>query len=781
MTDDLVITIEDESGTTSIDPETGAKETRLPDGGVEIDFKDHRRDNEDDGPDTGDKFYRNLADDIDQQKLAQIAEDLIEAIQADDDSRQGYLQTRARGLDLMGLDLKEPKSTVSDGSNPVEGMSSVTNPLLAEAVFKGWANSVGEFLPANGPVKVKDDGDQETAQQDDLAEALERDMNHYLTVGAPEYYPETSYMLLWGTYFGGSGIKKVHRCPLKRRPTSETVKVQDFIVSNDCKDLKTCARITHQIEMRPSVMKRMQFSGAYRKVGLTQPTPTTNVVDEKEAAIEGIQATPDRPEDQPYTVWECQCELDLPEFQKKTKFANEGIPLPYLVTIDKDSREILALRRDWKEEDEECQRRRMYVKYPYIPGPGFYGTGLLNVLGNCSAAMTAAWREALDAGMFASFPGGLMAKGAGRQNTTFFQVAPGEWKPVDTGGMKMSDALMPLPYRDVTGGLLKMMEIVTTQAQRTGGAVDIPTQEGIQNVPVGTMLAHIEQATKVILATHRGMHTAQSEELELIEDLFREHPEDFWRALPRNAKEFWNEQKLLQALDDVSLVPVSDPNTPSHIHRIAKALGLVELSTHPVIGPRLDPDVLTRRVLEAMREDPKGIQIQAPAQQAPPDLKGMAAIQTAQARSKEVEIKAGELQQKAGLEAQKAQDEKEIEGIRLHKEMVIHEGDMRRADQEHHADMQAKAADLHMAQQEHAMERQAHAKFGLAVQTHQHERKMAEETHQHERQMAQQGQEHQQSLAEESQSHGQGLAEDAQKHEQKLAAKYPPQQTKGKE
>jgi hypothetical protein len=734
MPEPLTIHIEDdEDETVTVDSETGAISTRQPDGGEIVEL--HPRPKSQDGDE--DKFFRNLADEIDGMELGKLAIELHEAISADESSRDGYLANVARGLDFMGLELKEPKSGVADGSGAVEGMSSVTNPLLLEAVLKGWANSVGEFLPANGPVKVKNDG-EESAVEDDLAETLERDMNHYLTIGAPEYYPETSHMLLWGTYFSGSGFKKVYRCPIKRRPTAPTVDAKDLIVSDTTKDLKSCERVTHRIFMRPSVMKRMQFIGAYRKVDLTQPTPQPNQIDEKTASMQGTRATPERQEDQPYELWECQCELDLPEFAENTQFKGEGIPLPYLVTLEKDSQQILAIRRDWNEDDEDCQRRQMYVKYPYIPGPGFYGTGLLNVLGNSSAAMTAAWREALDAGMFASFPGGLMAKSAARQNSSIFRVAPGEFKEVETQGLPINQVVMGMPYKDATPGLMSMIDRIETQTQRLGGSVDIPTQEGIQNVPVGTMLAHIEQVTKIMLATHKGMHQAQSEEIKLHVELFREHPEDFFRGLDKEQRGYWDEQKLLQALEDVALVPVSDPNTPSHIHRIAKALGLVELSAHPVLGPRLDPDEILRRVLAAMREDPQGLIVQAPPQQMPPDLAGAAKMMDAQTKKEALGLKAQEIQQKGSLEQVKQAGEEKIENIRLQREEVIHRADAARADREQQMDAAKAGAEMQMQREGHQQEMHLeHAKHGLAVEA----------------------QEHQQGLAEQQQQHSQGLAE----------------------
>ena len=756
----LTITIPDDpDDTVTVDSETGDVETRQEDGGVVISFGAAKK-----KEDTDDQFYRNLVSEIDGQEMASIANSLFEAIDADDQSRQGHLANRVRGMELLGIELKDPKSTVADGSNPTEGMSSVTNPLLLEAVLKGWANATGEFLPANGPVKIDNEADDvNTAATDDLAEVLERDMNYYLTKGAPEYYPETSHMLLWGTFFGGAGFKKIYRCPLRRRPVSEMVDETDLIVSDTTKDLKACGRITHRIFMRKSVMQRMQIAGHYADVSLSQPNPQSNQVDEKTAQIQGTKALPDRPEDQPYELYETQCELDLSQFADQTKFKDEGLALPYVVTLEKESRQILAVWRDWNEDDDECQRRRRFVKWPYVPGPGFYGTGLLNILGNASAAMTAAWREALDAGMFASFPGGLMAKQANRQNTSIMRPAPGEFVPVETNGMDISKAIMPMPYRDVTPGLMAMMERVETQAGRLGGAVDIPTQDGIQNVPVGTMLAHIEQATKVVLAVHRGMHTAQSEELELLLDLFREHPEDFWRALPKNAKQYWNEEKFLRALDDVALTPRSDPNTPSHIHRVAKAMGLVELAQIPIFTPRLNPDTILRRALEAMREDPNGLVVQPPPQQPPPDLKGIAAMQDAQTKREKLNIDAANLQQKTGIEAQKAQDQKEIENIRLQREEVVHQGDIVRADRESAADIAAKAADVQMQGEAHQQDMGVeHAKFGLAVHAQQHK----------------------QGLAEQQQSHSQGLAEDAQQHAQSVAeyqAMNPPETKNSKE
>lgn len=602
---DVRVIIEDDDNSVRKDPVTGAIEIDQPDGGVVIQFNPKAEESagEDDDPA---QFYANLADKIENHLLLTIGNELHEAVDADNRSRSNTLAIHTRGLDLLGLEIKDPaSSSEGDTSTGLDGMSTVTNPLLLDACLKGWANAEAELLPAGGPCKIDDVGLTPDQSKDDLANAYEIGMNTYLTDVAKEYVPDTSQMLLWGVYFRGAGFKKVYRCPLRRRPVSDSVPTQDLIVSDTTKDLAACGRITHQISMRQSVMKRMMLAGAYRDIALTPPTPSNDPVDDKIAAIQGTSNYNERPEDEPYTIWEIQCELDLPEFAPG-KFKGKGIPLPYLVTMDKDTQQILAVRRDWKPEDEECERKRMYVKYPYVPGPGFYGTGLLNILGNSSAAMTAAWREALDAGMYASFPGGLIAKLAGRQNTSDMRAAPAQFIPIETNGMPIKDAVMAMPYKDVTPGLMAMIDKISAQAKEVGGAPDIPVGEGTANIPVGTMLSLIEQATKVMAAAHKGMHTAQAEELQMLADLFREDPEAFWRW-NKKQRNYWDEQILLTALNTYTLIPKSDPNIPSHIHRLQKAVALVQLADSPSLGPLLDKKEILQRVLRAMKESDQGL------------------------------------------------------------------------------------------------------------------------------------------------------------------------------
>jgi len=672
----LRIVVNDESETVHVDPDTGSVTTLNPDGtaSVELDKKQPGLGSQDDK-----EWFRNLVDDLDGIQLSILTNDLVAGVKADNESRSGWLNNTKTGFDLLGLQLESPSADVSStGDGPI--MSKVKNPLLASAVFKSWANAEAELLPAGGPVKIKNDG-HETASEDGQAEILERAMNHYLTVRAPEYYPQTSHMLLWGTIFRGSGFKKVYRCPRRRRPVAEKVDGKDLIVSDASTDFKSCGRITHEIEMRPSVFKLMQYIGAYRKTaGETQPNPEPNVVDSKVAAIQGTDAVAVRPEDKPYTLWETQCELDLDDFVPNScQFKDKGIPLPYLVTIDKDSEEILAIRRDWLEDDKWCMREAMYFRYPYIPGPGFYCTGLLNLLGNASAAMTAAWREALDAGMFANFPGGFIdkrlvrGKDGGNANTTF-QFGPGEFVPLDGSGLAdLSKGIFTGVYRDVTSGLMTLMEQITGQSKELGGVADIPAAEGVANVPVGTMMAQIEQATKVIAAAHKGMHAAQSEELQRIVELFRRHPEDLLADSASPAVEAgWDEAQLLAALKNHKLVPVSDPNVPSHIHRVAKALGLIQLM--PLFPGMLDQGEVLRRVLAAIREDPAGLLVPNP-QPPPPEVADQAKMIDAQAKAKKVDADIAGKGAENQLKMNELQTDMATRQMDLEKEQVIHAHD----------------------------------------------------------------------------------------------------------
>ena len=566
----IVETSEDEAAP-RLDPRTGAMEIPMPDGSVIIDLNPASKFGD------GDEFSANLADYLPEYELSTIATSLLEGIGQDDDSRKQWLQDRAKGLDLLGLKIDSPKADVGSSAAPLEGMSTVRHPLLLEAVLRFQANAFGELCPADGPAKVVNYGDQ-TFVNDQLAESLERDFNYYLTTTAKEYYPGTDRMLWW-VGFGGMMFKKVYNCPLKRRPVSEMVDAKDVIVSNYVPDLESAGRITHEITMRQSVMKRMQFLGVYRDVELGLPNEEADAVDRKIASVQGVKPISDRPEDQDYQLFECYCELDLPGFEDVDPETEEptGIALPYRVTIEKNSRQILEIRRNWDEDDEQQNAKIPFTAFEFVRGMGFYAIGLLHILGNTTNAITAAWREMLDAGMFANFPGFLYAKSSGRQVSNEFRIPPGGGAQVDTGGMDIRQAIMPLPYKEAGPGLMSLTEHIAQTGQRLGGTADTPVGEGVANAPVGTTLALIEQATKIESAVHKRLHQAQAKELQLLVDLFRQDPQALWRQNKRCALKK-NTQLTLMALENCDIVPQSDPNVPSRMHRLAKVATLGQIA-----------------------------------------------------------------------------------------------------------------------------------------------------------------------------------------------------------
>jgi len=525
-------------------------------------------------------WFDNLVEEIDDSELGRVADDLLRGIDADNQSRQEWIEARTQGIKLLGLKIEIPGLQGASDGAPVEGMSKVRHPLLLEAVLRFQANARSELLPTDGPLKIRNDDNNATVPEDRLADCLERDANHYLTSTATEYYPDTDRMLLM-LGFGGTSFKKVYFCPLRNRPVSESVDANDLIVSNDATDLRNAKRITHRVSMKPSTVKRMQILGVYRDVELSTPLPAKlNSVDREKADQQGVTPESSNPEDRDRELYECYCELDLKGFEHKHKGKTSGLEIPYRVTIDVSSREILSIVRNYNEDTKELPEARVtFVKYTFVPGLGFYDIGLLHILGNTTNALTAAWREMLDNGMYANFPGFLFSDAGGRQNSNIFRVPPGGGAQIKTGGMPISQFVAPLPYN--TSGQAALQSLagdMATTGMRIGGTSEQQVGEGRADAPVGTTLAMIEQATKVMNSVHKRMHASQSEEFALILDCFREHPDSFWQRKGRSGYS-WDEQTFLKALDDIELVPVADPNTASHTQRMMKVQALVQAAT----------------------------------------------------------------------------------------------------------------------------------------------------------------------------------------------------------
>lgn len=527
-------------------------------------------------------WFRNLAEELGDDQLGTVAEELLRGVSDDEQSRKEWIDTVATFIKLLGVTIEVPNTggSAADGA-PIEGMSRVRHPLLLEAVLRFQANARGEFLPADGPMKIRDDS-SEGVEMELLAGALEKDLNHYLTAHATEYYPDSDRgffrLGLEGTMF-----KKVYRCPLRLRPVSETVTAENLIVSNDATDLANARRVTHRLMMSPTTIRRMQIIGAYRDVDLG--TPVEPQLDEAQREMrhqQGISDATLNPDDRDRQLYEIYCELDLVGYEHQWKGKASGLEIPYRVTIDVTSRQILSLVRDYDEPDDDDQlpkRRETFVQFSYVPGFGFYALGLGHILGNTTNAITAAWREMLDNGMFANFPGFLIAKAATRQQTSIIRVPPGGGQPVDTLGKPIGQSVMPLPYNTTQmPPLMQLVESMATTGARIGGTAEIQVGEGKQDAPVGTTLALIDQATKIENSVHKRVHTAQSQEFKLIVQLFREHPEDFLRCEKKSfSGTDWDTQTFLQALDTCDLVPQADPNTSSQLQRLMKALGIKQL------------------------------------------------------------------------------------------------------------------------------------------------------------------------------------------------------------
>lgn len=629
----------------------GAVEIEQPDGSVVIDFAPKPKAAPDDG-----KWFTNLATKVDAGKLGMIAEEMLTAIDADEQTRSDWVSQRTRTLELLGLKLEPPRNDVSQSSAPLEGMSSVRHPVLLEAVLRFQANARGELLPASGPAKIDNQG-RDSTERDELAEDLEKEFNNYLTTTASEYYPDTDAML-FSVGAGGAEFKKVYHCPLRDRPVSEWVNASDIIVNNTATDLRNAERITHRTMIAPSTMARMQKAGQYRDIALSQPNEQPDQITEKKAAISGVAALPTRPEDQRHTVYEIYTRLDLTEYAPR---GFKGQMLPFKISIDRDSRQVLELRRNWDKDDDLALARTWFVKFPYVRAFGFYDIGLGNILGNSAAALTAGWRIGLDNGMFSNFPGFLYNESAGRQLTNQIRVPPGGGMRIQTGQQKIGDAVMALPYKAMDPSFVAFLQWMESDSQRVGGTAEVGVGEGKQNAPVGTTLALIEQATMVLSAVQKRLHQAQSEELQLLQGLFRDDPEAMWRSTPqRKRARPWDAAIMLKALGDYDFIAASDPNAASHMVRMMRGNALMQIAKDDPVN--VNQRLATQHALTLMRFDAS--QVMNPpgnGEQQPSDAQTLADAQVAAAKIR-AETDAANTQVKAATALTSAQTkERELE------------------------------------------------------------------------------------------------------------------------
>jgi hypothetical protein len=665
-------------------------------------------------------FGENLAGLFDGADLARLGMDTKEGVDSDVTSRQGWIEQYKRGIDLLGNKIEDPPAQGAAGNR--RGISKIGHPLLMEAIIKYESSAEGELLPAAGPAKVTTIG---TAPPDEEQRAsdLADDLNYYLTEIATEFYPDTENMLTNQGYCG-LGYKKGYRCPIRRRPVSESVLAPDLIVSEEATDLQSAQRVTHSIQMTKSQLKRMQIFGDYLDIDLGQPTGTFSISREAQRAMnaaQGISPMTMRPQDQPYDIWECDREVDIDEYGINGYFERQspdGLPLHYKVTIDSQNGQVLGVWRNWRQNDSQYLKRNMYVKYGLVPSGMFHSWGFLHLLGNQTRALRACWRLLIDAGMFANFPGGVKFKNV-RTSTNEIAPGPGEFVDIDVNAMgpnpDIAKLFMPLPYKGPDATFVQFIEIIKQDAMRLGATVQLEVGEGRTNVPVGTVLAMIEQQIQVMAAVHKRNHRAQKEELRMLRDLFAEHPEDLNRLCRDRPTDPGRQRRIWQKAEeftDLNLVPASDPNVPSKTHAIMMANVLLMLATMPQNQGLYDLVEANRTALTAIGADPNRFlarqQPAGPAPAPPPDpaaMAKMAAIQQkqqeavldAQTEAAKLQLKreelAGELQQAAASNQTRTVIEQEKTQGDIAQTALQHQHDRDQAGQQQAHEMNRQAAD----------------------------------------------------------------------------------------
>lgn len=655
--------------------EADYEEIETPDGGVIIRLGGvGLLETEEDGEDEteeDDGFYDNLAETMSESDLAALAMEVLEGIDADIASMRKWMGDYTRGQSILGIEIKQPKADVSG-----EGVSQVDHPLLLDACIAFQSNARAEMLPASGPVKIDNSG-RETAITDRQAEKLEQSMNEFLTVKSPEYVPDFDRMLFqWG--FGGMAVRKIFHCPLRRRPVSDSIAPGDFIVSNDAKSLTDVGRKTHRSKMRQSVMKRMQYLGAYRDVELHLPSRDTTQVEQKTATIQGTTTTTSRVEDEEYTIYETCLDYDMPGDAHREKGKDTGLPRPYLVTIEKDTRTVLEVRRNWRKDDANFTERKRFVSYPFVPMFGFWATGLLGILANTTSALTAAWRIMLDSGMFANFPGGMYLKNGSRQADNNFRAGPGEFCPVDGGGTDdIRKVIAPYPYKEFGPAFPAFTKDISETGSRVGGTASIPVAEANATAPVGTMLAALEQVAKTVSAVHMRGYTSQAEEFQILIELIREDPESFVRVM-EDSDNPWDAQELRDALNNYKLVPKANPNTPTHMHRLLKVQALKMMADGA--PDRYDLNKVDEHCLQVLGfEDPQQFFKPPSAEVVPSDPALAIAQMVKETEQLKVASKEKTEGQKAQLKLVELETKKQIEGEKVALGLQKIEADLEKA------------------------------------------------------------------------------------------------------
>jgi hypothetical protein len=541
-------------------------------GGLEIEIEPGKMD---------DEFSANLAEEMSDSELQSLAGDLLGDFQDDIDARKDWMKTYVDGLELLGMKIEER-------SEPWEGACGVYHPLLSEALVKFQAETIMETFPASGPVKTKIIG-KETPEKRDSAERVRDDMNYQLTEVMTEYRPEHERML-WGLGLAGNAFKKVYYDPSLARQVSVFVPAEDVVVPYGASNLESSPRVTHVMRKTKNDLRRLMVAGFYLDIDLPEPENALDDIEKEIAEKMGFRATTD----DRYKILEMQVYLDLPGYEDEDEDGEKtGIGLPYIVTIEKTSQEVLSIRRNWRPDDDTYQKRNHFVHYPYIPGFGFYAFGLIHLIGAFAKSGTSIIRQLVDAGTLSNLPGGLKTKGM-RVKGDDTPIAPGEFRDVDVAAGTIRDNILPLPYKEPSQVLLGLMNQIVEEGRRFAAAADLKIADMSANSPVGTTLAILERTLKVMSAVQARIHYAMKQELKLLKDIIRDYTPDEYdyqpvEGTPRAKKSDY---------DDVDVIPVSDPNSATMAQKVVQYQAVMQMAqANPQIYDMVE---LNRQMLEVL-------------------------------------------------------------------------------------------------------------------------------------------------------------------------------------
>jgi hypothetical protein len=604
------------------------------------------------------EFDRNLALDMSENEAGRIGEEVIQGVQSDIQSRAEWIEQYTAGLDLLSV--KAEKESGTGGQR--REVSRVGHELLIESMVRGQAAAEGEMLPAAGPVKVPTVG-RSSDDQEIRAKDFQDDFNYIMTDVITEYYPDTSSMLMH-EFYCGLGYKKVYWDPIRNRPTSQSILAPDMIVSEEAADLASAVRVTHEIAMSRATLRRMQLLGQYLNVELGMPSGGIGLgrqAQRKILQIQGQNPVSPRPQDSPYLIWETDQDFEPGEWGIDGKYertAPDGLPMPYKVAVEQSSHKVLGIWRNWRPEDKLYLKHNIYVKFSFIPSMGYHPWGFLHLLGNQTRALRAIRRILINAGMLNNFPGGLKAAQA-RTRTTEVAPGPGEWIDVEAVAGPNFDIrrlFMPMPYAPPNPALVQLSEIIKNDSMRLGATAQIEVGEGRSNVPVGTIMAMIEQQVQVMAGVHKRNHRAQKEELKLLRELFAADVKalnSFAQLRPRPGGGEPRQWAAASEFMDLDLQPASDPNVPAQVHRLMMGNVLVMLAQQ---APQyFDVPEVLRAAVALIGADPDRFVTRpdANAQQQQPDPKVVEKTLEAQQKQAQTLVDA----QKAETQAQVKREE----------------------------------------------------------------------------------------------------------------------------